>query len=286
MSFIQRRLRLTFTLGQGDFGQAGQDTFTVEGLRTSATITRSGSILGQLELRVFGMPLDVMNKLTILGTPLIDGRNNTVQVEAGTDAGGWGVVYQGTIQEGWIDAKNMPQVAFVVTAMTNGEAIFKPVTPSSFKGTIDIGLAMSSLAAQLGLQFVNSGVEGVIADPYLHGSLRNQIEDLASCIPCNWTIDETGLHIWTLDGVRDGEIPLIAPDTGMIGYPQRTQQGFTVQSLFLPAVVFGGAIQVESDITQANGKWAIFSLIHDLEAETPGGKWMTTLECNLFGQGG
>lgn len=286
MALVKRHIRVSFTLGAGSFGDGKGDTFTVEGLRTSATIVRAGAIMAECNLRIMGMPLDIMNKLTILGSPLIDGRNNTITVEAGTSTTGLAVVFQGIIQEAWIDARNMPQVGFIVMARTGLIAALKPVPPTSYKGSIEIALAMSGIAGQLGLQFENGGVAGVIADPYLHGCLADQARDLAQAAHCNFVIDHDVLAIWPLDGVRKGAIPVISPDTGMVGYPLRTQTGFSVQSLFNPSINFGGAIQVESDITQANGAWAVYSLTHDLEAETPGGKWFTLIDCNLFGKGG
>jgi len=286
MALAKRRIKLKFQLGQGSFGEGGADTFEVEGLRVSASVVKAGAIMAELSLRVMGMPLDVMNKLTILGSPFIDGRQNLITVEAGTDAGGLAVVYEGVIREAWIDARNMPQVAFIVTASTGLIAALKPVAPTSYKGSIDVGLAMAGLAEQLQYNFENSGVQGVIADPYLHGCLRDQVRDLAGAIPCNWTLENRTLAIWPTGGARGGQVPLIAPDTGMIGYPLRTQDGFSVQTLFNPAIAFGGAVLVESDIKQANGKWTVFSVTHDLDAETPGGKWFTTVDCHLFGRGG
>lgn len=284
MALAKRHIKVSFKLGQGSFGESGADTFTIEGVRISASIQKTGAIMAELNMTVFGMPLDVMNKLTILGSPLIDGRNNVVIVEAGTDATGLAVVYEGIIQEAWIDARNMPQVGFVVMARTGLIAALKPVPPTSYKGSIEVALAMSGLASQLGLRFENTGVSGVVADPYLHGCIRDQVRDLAAAVPCNWTIEADTLAIWPLDGARGGLVPLIAPDTGMVGYPLRTQDGFSVQTLFNPSIAYGGAIQVESDIAQANGKWTVFSLSHDIDAEVPGGKWFTNVDCHLFGK--
>lgn len=284
MALAKRHIRVSFKLGQGSFGESGADTFTIEGVRVSASIQKTGAIMAELNATIFGMPLDVMNKLTILGSPLIDGRNNVVIVEAGTDASGLSEVYQGIIQEAWIDARNMPQVGFVIMARTGLLAALKPVPPTSYKGSIEVALAMAGLATQLGLRFENSGVTGVIADPYLHGCLRDQVRDLAAAVPCNWTIESDTLAIWPIDGARGGLVPIIAPDTGMVGYPLRTQDGFSVQTLFNPSIAFGGAILVQSDIVQANGKWTVFSLSHDIESEVPGGKWFTNVDCHLFGK--
>ena len=286
MAFAKRIIRLTFQLSpdNGAFDAKGNDTFTVEGLRTSVTVTKSGAIMNECGLRVFGMPLDVMNKLTILSAPLIDARaNNVLIVEAGNEEVGLSVIFQGTLQEAWIDARNMPQVAFIAVARTGLRQALEPIPPTSYKGTIGIALAMQGIATQSGLEFENNGVEGVTSNPYLHGTARDQIRDLAASAPCNYTIDGTKLIIWPLGGSRGGQIPIVAPETGMVGYPLRTQDGFSVTSLFNPSISFGGAIQVQSDITQAVGNWTVFNLVHDLEAETPGGKWFTNVDCHFFG---
>ena len=39
-----------------------------------------------------------------------------------------------------------------------------------------------------------------------------------------------------------------------------------------------------SAVRAANGTWNVFNITHDLESETPGGKWFTTIDCSLFGQ--
>lgn len=285
MALVKRHIRLTFQLGSGDFGDGKSDQFVVEGLRASVLIAKAGAVMAECNLRVMGMPLDVMNKLTILGSQFIQARNNKLIVEAGTDNTGLSVVFEGIIQEAWIDARNMPQVGFIVMARTGLIGALRPVPPTSYKGSIEVSLAMAGLAEQIGVQFENNGVTGVISDPYLSGTLRDQVADLAAHIPCNYVIEPNVLAVWPKDGVRGGTAALISPETGMVGYPLRTQNGVSVQTLFNPSISFGSAILVQSDITQANGYWAIFSLVHDLEAETPGGKWFTTIDCNLFGRG-
>lgn len=286
-NYQKRRIKLTIKLGLGSYGESGEDTVILSGYRCSATITKAGNVMAELSLRVFGLSLDIMNKLTILGAPPIDNRNNTITVEAGTDDDGLAVVYQGTIAEGWMDPNGMPDVAFVIMARTNGMAAFKPMPPTSYKGSVEIALAFQGFATQLGLRFENSGVSGVIANPYFHGELREQIRQLAETAHCAWTIDSNTLAVWVRDGSRSGDqIPIIAADTGMVGSPVRTQDGFTVKSLFNPSIQYGSSILVESLVTQANGIWAVFSLVHDLESEVPGGKWFTTIDCNLLGKGG
>lgn len=297
MSFSKRHITLRFKLAQGAFDQNDNDSFEVAGLRVSATITKAGGASqSNLSLRVFGLPLSVMNKLTILGKPLVDGRSNTVSVLAGSDASGQAAVFEGTISEAWVDAGGAPAVSFMVAAFSGIVPALKPIAPTSYKGPIDAALAASALAQENGYSFENSGVQVTLRSPYYPGTMLSQLEAMAQEGDFNYILDDnavspggiaTGktLAIWPKDGSRNGDIPLIAPDTGLVGYPTRTENGILVRTLFNPNLVFGGQIQVESSLTPANGKWSIFRIEHELESETPGGKWFTSAECSIFGQG-
>ncbi len=283
MAFVKRHLTFKFQLGTGSFGAGGFDTFEISGLRASVNITKSGSVMSQADMRIFGMPLDVMDKLTILGNQLVDGRNNVVTVLAGDDNGGAAVVFEGIIREGWVDTRNAPQVAFIVSAFSGLLAALKPVPPVSYKGTVNVALVMSGIATQMGVLFENSGVNVQISNPYLHGTLREQMIQIGRAAPCNYTIDDGTLAIWPVGGARKGLVPVISPETGMQGYPMRTEAGVRVVTLFTPSITYGTTIEIRSDFGKANGRWNIYGLVHDLESETPGGKWSTALECNVFG---
>lgn len=285
MAFSKRHISVKFELGQGSFGSAGADTFEVSGLRTICSIEKTGGVdMTWLSMRIFGLPLDVMNKLTLLGKPLVDGRHNKVTVSAGDDDSGLAVVFIGTISEAWVDARNAPEVGFIVSAFSGLIDALKPVPPVSYRGTVDAALVVSSIALQSGYAFENSGVSVQIADPYLTGTALEQLQKIARAGDFNCILDNDTIAIWPKDGARNGEELVFSPDAGMIGYPMRTENGVEIRSLFNPSVVFGATITVESSLIPANGRWTVFRVAHDLEAETPNGKWFTTLECSILGQ--
>lgn len=288
MTFVKRRLSFKFELGEGAFGEDGSDTFEVEGVRASATIEKNGLVdNAQATLKIFGLPLSVMNKLTLLGKPLLAGRRNRVTVLAGDDNSGLAAVFSGTIQEAWVDGRNAPDVAFIAMAFSGIEPAMKPVPPVSYKGTVDAALVVSGIAQQAGYQFENNGVTAQIADPYLAGTALQQLQKISRAGDFNCTIDPTSpptVAIWPKDGARKSERLLFSPVSGLIGYPMRTENGIELQGLFNPSVVFGAEVEVQSMLTPANGGWTVHAVTHDLEAETPGGKWFTTLACHLFGQ--
>lgn len=273
MSLLKRSINLQFQLGEGDFGEAGLDTFSVEGLRVSASIVQAGGVsLSELDLRVFGLPFDVMNKLSILNKGILQYRRNIVIVYASG-----AVAFQGIIQEAWIDGNASPDLSFALKAIQGLDAAIKPVPVQSFRGSAEASIIASGIAKQMGLTLENSGVRVMLSNPYFHGTLLDQLQELSRAANFEYFIDGTTLAIWPRGSYRQGVIPLIAPDTGLIGYPLLAQNGVEVKTLYNPGIALGGRFTLESSIRRVNGDWTVNNIAHNLESETPNGAWFTTI---------
>lgn len=288
MTFKKRRIDLDFQLGQGDFGKTGFDTVRVSGLRVTATVTRSGGAqMSELQMRVFGLPLDVMNRLTILNIlRQYDARRNTVTFSAG-DSDGVAVCFIGNIVEAWADI-SQPEGAMYVRAASGYLDLLQPVPPTSYKGAVDAAFILSGLAARMNppLTLENSGVSVQISNPYLAGTLLDQIRSVAQAGGFNCVIDDVNqrLAIWPANAARGAQRTVIGPTSGLVGYPTYTQSGIQLTTVYNPAIAFGTEIQVASQLLPASGGWTVAQVTHDLESEMPGGKWFTRLECGLIGQ--
>lgn len=281
MTFTKRIINLEFQLGQGDFGQGGADTVKLEGLRCSVDIVRAGIAFSQAQIRVWGMKLDLMKQLTVTQQFYIEQRvNNRVIVEVGDEAG-VGTCFVGTIWESWMDARQSPDVSLTVSANSSLLETSRPVPPLSFKGAVDVGLALQTIADQMGYDFENGGVSGTLQNPYKPGTLKTQILSLCNDVGCNVDVDEGQrvIAIWPKGGSRSGEIPRIAPDSGLVGYPSFTQGGVAFTTLYNPNIAFGRNVLIETQAPGANGEWTVMGLAHRLEANIPGGQWFTDVEC-------
>lgn len=241
-------------------------------------------MLHHAQLRIYGLTADVMNKLSTLGKAVVKANPNRVTVKAG-DKNGTAVVFVGNIDLCYVDAQSMPEVALVVHAFTSVDAAMKPVAPTTYRGLVDIATVMKAIATLAGYGFENSGVNGImLADPYWPGTARAQAEAAARAADICFTFDGTVLAIWPREGHRGGAIPLISPDTGMVGYPRQDREGgISVTTIYNPSIVALGQIQVQSSIPNACGTWTIQSLEHRLESETPGGAWFTHMNCWILG---
>lgn len=281
-TFTRRVLKFTFQLAAGAFASGG-NTLDITGYRASATISKAGGIsMSTLEARIFGIPLDVMNRLTILGTPFQGSKANYVTVTADG-----AVCFEGTIAQAWVDAEGAPDVSLIVMANTGGLDKLKPVPPSSYKGTTKAADIISDMASRLvkPLPVANNGVDRVLTNPYLSGCLYDQMHEIAQQADFSLTFDDQEIAIWPNNGARSFAATTISVETGMVGYPVHTDHGIVVQTLFNPAIRIGDQVNIISILTPANGFWKFLSLTHELESETPNGKWFSSMDCDLFQSG-
>lgn len=289
MTYARRRIDLRFQLGEGAFGEGGFDTVDVSGLRVSASINKAGGVsMSQLQMRVYGLDLSTMNKLSTLGKPITEARLNTVTVTAGDDVKGMAIAFSGTINSAYVDMRGAPEAMLVVDAITGVLAAYRPLPPVSYPGGADAAVIASGLATQMGFSFENNDVSVQLSTAYYWGDGLTQLAALARDANFDYILDDNGpgfptLAIWPKGRARGGLVPLVSAATGMIGYPMYTQQGLAVASQYNASIVNGRPIVVESDLNGANGQWLTYSVQHELESETPGGRWETVAQCTFWG---
>jgi len=281
MTLASRELTIQFQLNDGtSFDGSGNNTYTASGLRAAATIERVGT--GGLDtaiIRVFGLPPSVMAQLSTLGKRLYSSRNNIVTVQAGVEGGTLATVYIGVIQSAYLDGAGMPDVPLMLQTSTTALVASRTIPPSSFRGPVDVATVIAGLATQAQAAFQNFGVTAQAPATYLSGSAWTQAKRLADTTHTELIIDKETWVIWPKGTARGGQIPLISPTTGLVGYPAFTSGGLLLTTLFNPEIAFGGQIEVQSSLRNATGTWDVFNMSHQLESQTYGGAWFTTIEC-------
>jgi hypothetical protein len=289
MPLVRRVMAVTFDLGQGAFGETGANRVKIggmpapnqPGLRASANIVEAGGpSMGSLDLTVWGLNMSIMNQLTTLGLRAQMIRRNLVTLEAGDTEGGVAAVYQGTIKDAWIDFESMPSVAFRVLCFSGLYEAVKPIPPTTINGVADVATVLAGLATQAKAGFQNNGVTGSLYNPYFPGTIREQIARCAEHAHINWDLSNGYLTIWPKDGQRSQFVPIVRPDTGMVGYPGFQPMGVRATILFNASIRPGQRIRMESDLHGATGDWVVSKMTHALETEMPNGQWFTRFEAN------
>lgn len=280
----KKQLRFVVTLGTGKFGSSNNDTITLQGFRATADIDKAGGMMmGTLRAKIYGVKQADMNSVTTLQWKTGTLIPNTVEVYA-IDGPAETLVFAGNIVNAWADYQSMPDVFLHIQAQSAFFNALKAIPPRSFKGGVDVASVMAQIARDLGYTFENNGVTTRLVDVYLPNTGMEQAKDLARAAGCDLYLDDKILAITPPNVPRRVIIPLISPASGLVGYPTFDGVGVNFQTLFNPAITFGGSIKLETDVQQAAGEWVVTSVGHRLESEKPGGAWFSNVRGNQNGR--
>ena len=285
MSFVERNITLTVTLGGGNFGDAGaSNTAKLEGYRCTVNILKSNLPAGDsAEVRVWGIGQTLANQISRLGKPLSYDRKNILSIEVGDSVSGMSLLFSGLIWTAYQDFSDMPDVALVMTCNSGVQPYITPGAPFTYNGTIDAANIAATLATQMGLGFVNNGVSVQLSNPYLPGTPNEQFNRLMLAGNFYGVIDSTKniLTIWPKDAPNgQGAGVTIAPPN-LVGYPEYSDTGIVVRSLFQPGLMIGETFTLETSITPAQGQWQVWTLRYDLAAQMPDGPWFMEIGASL-----
>lgn len=277
--FTEKLIELTITLGTGNFGADLGDTVTISNSRILARLSNpGGESMGMAQIRVYGMSQQLMNRLTTIGQINRAIRvKNTVSVAAG-DANGMQLSFFGVIVDAYAEYNGAPDVPFVIEAAAGMDIAVKPVNATSYKGQVAVTQIMQDLATEAGLAFEPNGVTVKLLNTYLSGTTLNKIQKVARAANVQYTIDRGTLAIWDLGKSREGEVPLIDIDSGMVGYPTLSSKGMSLRTVFNFNIKLGADVKVQSSVEMANGIWHVFNVDHEISSQMPDGPWFSNIE--------
>lgn len=281
-SFVKRQLRVVLTLSnQVTYQGTDANTLTVEGLRIVAKTKYAGSVAPEATVEIYGMKQDDMNSLTMLAWKQLSIKRNTIQIFA-LDAGAWYEVFHGDILDCVPDYDAAPEVCLRLSAISLLFDKFAKANPTSYKGSVAAADVIEKLAGSINYTFENQGVTAQLSNPYLAGTVVDQMKAVAAAADCDLMVDGTCVAISLRAQPRDLPTVVIGPSTGLISYPSIDNQGIRLRSLWVPGLRIGAPVRVISDVPKANGDWRIYSLSFILESEKPDGQWFADMGVNEF----
>lgn len=288
MSFTAKQLRVTLILAGANtvFPGTNSNTLIVDRLRVSAQIQAVARLATQCELRIFGMRQQDMSALTVVwaNPPIV--LDHIVIVEANNTGrdDGWVQVFKGTIVEAQPDYRSQPDVSFSILAVTGYFVKVNPVPPTSYPEQADIGAIASDIVGRMGppwtLTVVDAANDVVLSNSYFSGTLWDQLAQACQAANCDFYVQGDEILI-TPNGLPRDSIPsvVLSPESGLVGYPMFERSGLNVSAEFDPAFQCGSALDIQSSVPNATGRWFPYSMFHELESEMPGGRWFTTMQC-------
>ena len=271
MSFVQRQINVQFSNSQG--------TLNLEGYRATCVVSvlggyNSGS---QLQMRIFGMSISEMNEFSSAGSNQVLATPNVVTVSAGDAGGVISQIFQGTMIKSYIDFSGIPEVSFIVSAVSGYYERSSSAAPNSWKGAQNAQDIIQSLAQSIGFAFENkNNAQGIVQNQYTSGSVIQQMEAVARAAALPMVIENGKVILFPNDGARDDVVINVSADNGLVGYPTYWEAGFQITTEFNPLIVNGRMINLTTIIPKANGLWPVHVSTHELSTLTPNGSWFTT----------
>lgn len=278
--YAQRKIDIKINIADGEMGDLSGEEILLTGLRVSAQmVTYNGEAQGQLHLRIFGMRLDYIDRLTSIGPIMTQRRKNIITVTAGEENDSMATVYEGTINSAFGDFQGAPEVVFNVIALAAAFYAVKPIPAKSYKEPVNIIDVIGYIANDMELKLENNASDVILPNRNYSGTALTQLKQCAIDANINYTIENGVLAIWDKNSYRLGDPIDVSAATGMVGYPLLSADGIACTMLFNHDLRLGGRINVESTLTVSNGIWNIVKISHVIESETPDGQWFTQVIC-------
>jgi hypothetical protein len=274
----KKQLRFVITLGTSTFKSGGFNQITIQGLRASISIDKAGGVqMSTLRAKIWGVKESDMRACTTLQWKPLEKIRNTVEVFA-IDGEIETLVFAGNIVNAWGDYQSIPDVFLHIQAQSAYFAQINPAQPLSYQGAMDAAEALRQIAEQMGLHMEVNGAKAMLNDIYVANTLTEQAKEIAKAANFSLYIDDKTMAICPQYGAREQSfIPDVSPQTGLVGYPTFDGIGVSFVTLYNPAIIFGGRVNVITDIPQAQGEWNVASMSHRLECEKPNGQWFSTV---------
>jgi hypothetical protein len=174
----------------------------------------------------------------------------------------------------------MPEVTFDVLA-TSDNALNLKLTPArTYAGRIPASQMIDDLAREIGMASQNHGLNTILTNQVLNGSLGDRIKLLAQAAQAKIVVGNGRIDYWPLNTGPSGDrvIHQISPETGLVSYPAFSTNGITVKVVANPQILIGHAVKLKSAIKKAAGFWTVSRVHHELSTYIPNGPWFTTVE--------
>lgn len=283
-SFTQKKLRVTLIMAGANsvFPGTNSNTLVLENLRISARVQAVVRLATQADIQIYGMKSADMDALTVAwaNPPIV--LDHLVILEA--DAGkGFVQVFKGTITEAQPNYRDAPNVSFGLLAVTGYFQKINPAEPRSFPVSSDIDTIAAGIVGEMGgdWTFVNGGAFGTLAKgAYFWGTLWDQLAQACQATDTDfYVIGDTVLLTPANQPAESQPAVVLTPQSGLIGYPSYERAGLIVNAIFDPAFACGTALEVQSAVPSATGRWYPYALAHFLETRMPHGQWMSEMQC-------
>jgi hypothetical protein len=213
----------------------------------------------------------------------LEAPNQVMQVLAGETV--TGSVFIGSISRRGVVTKNsLPDRTTTISAK-DGRRVYRDTKVSrSYPQNTPVATVVQdllALATVQGLSLSPSNVYPTDSFPAgwaFQGRWRQALTEILAPRGFYWTIQSRVLYVLNEASTAPGNVPLVSPDTGLIGSPTRTDKGCSLVSVLNPGIVAGRGVQVRSQFF--NGLYRAVNVTHNFSSD--GLTWKTSVQAEVL----
>ncbi len=203
----------------------------------------------------------------------LEAPGQVLQIKAGTTF--VGELFKGSITSRGVVTKNdTPNRTTTITAK-DGRRVYRDTKVSrAYPPKTPIATVVQDLLALTGLPVGTGSVypPGTFPGGWAHQGLwRLALAEILLPLGYYYTIQGGVIYVLLESSTAPGNVPLLTPDTGLIGSPTRTKKGCNVASVLNSGIIAGRGIQVQSKFF--NGLYR--SVVVEHKYDTDGLIWRT-----------
>lgn len=287
--FSIKRLRVTLQLMNNVFTNENEkyDTFVIDDAAVQAKIKFTAAGQGTMELSVYGVPNDVINRMTVTkASPKITNWiPNKIRLDLLDKKGNTDLLFIGNIAVAVADYNSAPDVPLQIVAYTWYEAAMMLSQPLSFSGTAKVEHILAVIAKNIGVDFVNNGVTTTMTDVSLNGDAWVMITSLCNAADIDFVLSKNTLKIAPKGQSNDMDAIKISRENGMVGYPRVIDDGVLVTCAFNNEYDILRRVNLYvKEIDAAQGDFVIRGLDHSIDTQTPDGRWYSDLSLSYWAE--
>lgn len=287
----ERRARVTVNVTRPNTsGEPTEQKYTFTDHRMRITVRQGGNQFGNVKVDIYGVPLDAMNQIARLWLESLTPQNSdklTVDVWDGED---FIPFFQGVITWSAVDASGMPQVKLTVEANAAMALMNMSASPYSNAGPVKLEDTLTAIAAlaDFQLDYSETAPQYMLTDVRVTGAPLEQIRKImAQFKDLTWFINLQRLVVRKVNAPFSADAVRVAADTGLQGFPVYSTSGLQLVTVFNPRLRPGVALDVQTPFDFVNRtQWVTAVLQHQLDVNTPGGRWDSAIAANSYGRKG
>lgn len=221
-----------------------------------------------------------IDNLSVNTITLLEATGQELQIKAGTTF--VDELFLGTIASRGVVTKNdIPNRTTTITAK-DGRRIYRDTkVAKAYPNGVTIQSVVMDLLALTGLPVGLGSVypPGNFPAGWAHQGLwRVALSEILLPLGYYWTIQGGVIYVLNEASTAPGNVPLVSPDTGLIGSPTRTKKGCNISSVLNGAIIAGRGVQVTSQFF--NGLYR--ATVVDHKCSRDGLTWQTDAQCEVI----